>query len=173
MRLPDFRLETHLARWEFTAEHHLTASDAEAMSMRELLAFGTAAQRDAFENLWLGYTETWGAPDLREAIAATYDTISANQVLGFAGASEGIFAANNVLLDAESHAVVVTPTTRATNHCPQPSATPPAFRSIPTTAGRSTSTVSPPRSARIPNSSRSISRTTRRERSSIGSATTP
>ena len=44
-----------------------------------------------------------------EAIAATYDTISANQVLGFAGASEGIFAANNVLLDAESHAVVVTP----------------------------------------------------------------
>lgn len=77
--------------------------------MRELLAFGTAAQRDAFENLWLGYTETWGAPDLRETIAATYDTISANQVLGFAGASEGIFAANNVLLDAESHAVVVTP----------------------------------------------------------------
>ena len=109
MRLPDFRLETHFARWEFTAEHHLTASDAEAMSMRELLAFGTATQRDAFENLWLGYTETWGAPDLREAIAATYDTISANQVLGFAGASEGIFAANNVLLDAESHAVVVTP----------------------------------------------------------------
>ena len=50
MRLPDFRLETHFARWEFTAEHHLTASDAEAMSMRELLAFGTAAQRDAFEN---------------------------------------------------------------------------------------------------------------------------
>ena len=109
MRLPDFRLETHFARWEFTAEHHLTASDAEAMSMRELLAFGTATQRDAFENLWLGYTETWGAPDLREAIAATYDTISANQILGFAGASEGIFAANNVLLDAESHAVVVTP----------------------------------------------------------------
>ena len=101
MRLPDFRLETHFARWEFTAEHHLTASDAEAMSMRELLAFGTATQRDAFENLWLGYTETWGAPDLREAIAATYDTISANQILGFAGASEGIFAANNVLLDAE------------------------------------------------------------------------
>ena len=74
MRLPDFRLETHFARWEFTAEHHLTASDAEAMSMRELLAFGTAAQRDAFENLWLGYAETWGAPDLREAIAATYDS---------------------------------------------------------------------------------------------------
>ena len=31
-------------------------------------------------------------PGSPEAIAATYDTISANQVLGFAGASEGIFA---------------------------------------------------------------------------------
>ncbi|MEO0493810.1 MAG: aminotransferase class I/II-fold pyridoxal phosphate-dependent enzyme [Actinomycetota bacterium] len=109
MRLPDFRLETHFARWEFTAEHHLTASDAEAMTMRDLLALGTDEQRAAFDDLWLGYTETWGAPDLREAIAATHRSIDASQVLGFAGASEGIFAANSVLLDADSHAIVVTP----------------------------------------------------------------
>lgn len=107
--LPDFRLETHFSRWEFSAKYHLTASDAEAMSLRDLLSYATDEQRDEFENMWLGYTETWGAPDLREAIAQTFRTRTAGDVLGFAGASEGIFAANNVLLDESSHAVVVTP----------------------------------------------------------------
>lgn len=109
MQLPDFRLEKHFATWEFKAEYHLTASDAESMSLAELLAMATDEQRDAFDNMWLGYTETWGAPDLREAIAATHTTITTDQVLGFAGASEGIYAANNVILDADSHAIVVTP----------------------------------------------------------------
>ena len=109
MHLPEFRLETHFSRWEFKAEHHLTASDAEAMSMQELLAMGTDAQRAGFDDLWLGYTETWGAPELREAIAATHTDIRPDQVLGFAGASEGIFAANNVVLDRDAHAIVVTP----------------------------------------------------------------
>ena len=107
--LPDFRLEAHFSRWEFRAKYHLTASDAEAMPMRDLLAYATVEQREQFENMWLGYTETWGAPDLREAIAQTFRSRTADDVLGFAGASEGIFAANNVLLDASSHAVVVTP----------------------------------------------------------------
>ena len=108
MRLPDFRLERHFSDWEFKAKYHLTASDAESMSMAELLAMATEEQRDAFENMWLGYTETWGAPDLRETIATTYgDAISAENVLCFAGASEGIFAANSVILDADSHAIVV------------------------------------------------------------------
>ena len=109
MQLPDFRLETHFSKWEFKAEHHMTASDAEAMSMRDLLAMGTDGQRAEFEDFWLGYTETWGAPDLREAIATTHANITPDQVLGFAGASEGIFAANNAVLDSDSHAIVVTP----------------------------------------------------------------
>jgi len=107
--LPDFRLETHFSKWEFQAAHHLTASDAESMSMRELLAYATPAQRAEFDDFWLGYTETWGAPDLRAAIATTFESRHADDVLCFAGASEGIFAANNVLLDASSHAIVVTP----------------------------------------------------------------
>jgi len=109
MLLPEFRLETHFARWEFSARHHLTASDAESMSMADLLAMGTEQQRMDFEQLWLGYTETWGAPELRAAAAATYETVAPEQVLCFHGASEPLFAANNVLLDADSHAIVVTP----------------------------------------------------------------
>jgi aspartate/methionine/tyrosine aminotransferase len=87
----------------------MTASDAESMSVRELLALATAEEREEFEGLWLGYTDTLGAPDLREAIAATHENRVASDVLCFAGASEGIFAANAVILDKDSHAIVVTP----------------------------------------------------------------
>lgn len=107
--LPDFRLETHFSKWEFKARYHMTASDAEAMSMRDLLAMSTPAEREAFEGMWLGYTETFGAPDLREEIAKTYANQSVSDILCFAGASEGIFAANQVILDKDSHAIVVTP----------------------------------------------------------------
>ena len=107
--LPDFRLETHFAKWEFAAKHHMTASDAESMSLPELLALASDEDRAAFETMWLGYTETFGAPDLRSAIAATYARQSADTILCFAGASEGIFAANQVLLNPGDHAIVVTP----------------------------------------------------------------
>lgn len=107
--LPDFRLETHFAKWEFSARYHMTASDAEAMSLRDLLAMATPEEREEYDSMWLGYTETFGAPDLRATIAQTYADQPADNILCFAGASEGIFAANNVILDADSHAIVVTP----------------------------------------------------------------
>jgi len=107
--LPDFRLETHFSKWEFKARYHMTASDAESMALRELLHMATPEEREAFEGMWLGYTETFGDPDLRREIASTYDNQDAADVLCFAGASEGIFAANSVILDSDSHAIVVTP----------------------------------------------------------------
>jgi aspartate/methionine/tyrosine aminotransferase len=107
--LPDFRLETHFSKWEFKARYHMTASDAESMSLPDVLAMASPEDRAGFENMWLGYTETYGAPDLREAIAGTFMRQSADDILCFAGASEGIFAANTVLLEKDSHAIVVTP----------------------------------------------------------------
>lgn len=107
--LPDFNLETYFSKWEFKARYHMTASDAESLSMRELLAMATPEEREEFDGLWLGYTETFGAPDLRETIASTYEQRETADVLCFAGASEGIFAANTVILQKDSHAIVVTP----------------------------------------------------------------
>lgn len=107
--LPDFKLETYFSKWEFKAKYHMTASDAESLSLRELLAMATPEEREEFEGMWLGYTETFGAPDVREAIAALFSKRKASEILCFAGASEGIFAANSVLLDSDSHAIVVTP----------------------------------------------------------------
>ncbi len=43
--LPDFKLETHFSKWEFKARYHLTASDAESISMRDLLALATVEER--------------------------------------------------------------------------------------------------------------------------------
>ncbi|MEV0643872.1 pyridoxal phosphate-dependent aminotransferase [Phytomonospora sp. NPDC050363] len=117
-RLPEFRLETYFSRWEFTARHHLTASDAQSMSLRELLELADDADRDAFENLHLGYTETFGDPGLRAAIAEGYYDVGPDDVLCVAGAEEGLFLAMNVLLDAGDHAVVVTPNYQAAETVP-------------------------------------------------------
>ena len=59
-RLPDFRLETYFSRWEFAAKYHLTASDAQTLTIAELLALGSDEEREAFAALPLGYTPTWG-----------------------------------------------------------------------------------------------------------------
>ena len=99
--LPDFRLEKHFSQWEFKARYHLTASDAQSISLRDLLAMATPEEREDFEGMWLGYTETYGAPDLRQTISTLYVHRSADEILCFAGASEGIFAANTVLLDKD------------------------------------------------------------------------
>ncbi|OMH39238.1 aminotransferase class I/II-fold pyridoxal phosphate-dependent enzyme [Motiliproteus sp. MSK22-1] len=105
----NFALEVYLSCWEFSAQYHMTASDNESMSMADLLEMASEEDRNAFQQSWLGYTETWGAADLRAAIAATYNDIAAKNVLTFAGAGEGIYAAMNVLLSKDDHAIVITP----------------------------------------------------------------
>ena len=109
INLPDFRLETYFSKWEFKARYHMTASDAATISLGELLAMADPEERQEFEGMSLGYTETFGAPDLLEIISAAFTSRKASEILCFAGASEGIFAANMVILDKDSHAIVVTP----------------------------------------------------------------
>lgn len=116
--LPDFRLETYFSRWEFKARYNLCASDMESMSVRELQGLAGDDSPGLLDGLHLGYTETFGAPELRAAIATTYDNIGDENVLTFAGAEEGIFVAMQVLLSAGDHAIVVTPTTRPLKRCP-------------------------------------------------------
>jgi len=107
--LPDFALETYFSQWEFAAEHHLTASDAESMSLSALLALGDDADREAFDQLHLGYTPTWGTPRLRETVAATYTTVQTEDVLAFAGAGEAIFWAMQVFIEPGDHVIVNVP----------------------------------------------------------------
>lgn len=95
--MPPFRLESYFSRWEFAARHHLTASDAQTLTVSELLGYGTDDDRGQFDELALGYTPTWGTARLREAIAGTYQRCSPDDVLVFAGAEEAIFWSMQVL----------------------------------------------------------------------------
>jgi aspartate/methionine/tyrosine aminotransferase len=116
--LPDFRLETYFSKWEFAARYNLTASDAQTMSVAELLDLADDDGRARWESLHLGYTETFGLPALREAIADTYEEVTAPDVLCFTGAEEGIYLATQVLLGPGDHAVVVTPNYQAAETVP-------------------------------------------------------
>ena len=107
--LPPFRLEEYLGVWEFKARHHLTASDAESMTIHELLALGDDADREAFMSLPLSYVDTWGGAELREAIADTYERVDAEHILAFAGAEEALFWALQELVGPGDHAIVSVP----------------------------------------------------------------
>ena len=114
----NFELETYFSKWEFTARYHMTASDIESLSLKDLLGMASDDDREAFEKLWLGYTETWGAPGLRAQIAQTYDTMGPENVLCFAGAEEGVYAAMRVLLDKDDHVIVAVPNYQAAETVP-------------------------------------------------------
>ena len=114
----DFALEVSFSKWEFDVRYNMAASDAQSLSLTELLALATPTQRAAFENVGLGYIETFGTPDLRRAIAATYDTIDDQHVLCFAGTEEAIYVTARVLLEPGDHAVVFTPNDQAAETVP-------------------------------------------------------
>jgi len=117
-RLPDFKLETYFSKWEFSARYHMTASDAQSMTTAELLDMATPEQRQAHENLWLGYTETFGDPELRDIIAGLYRQMQRADILCFAGAEEGIYIAMHALLERGDHAIVVTPNYQSSETIP-------------------------------------------------------
>jgi len=105
----DFRLEAFFSRWEFTARFHLTASDAATFSLRELLALASPEDRSDWEEQRFGYIESRGTPKLRAAIASTYDNVTPDDVIAFAGAEEGLYCAMHALLEPGDHAIVLTP----------------------------------------------------------------
>jgi len=117
--LPDFRLEVHFSRWEFVARHNLTASDAQTMTVSELLALGSDEDRAAFDDLALGYVPTRGSDRLRAAIASTYATCGPEDVLAFAGAEEAMFWALQLLAEPGEHMVVTVPNYQALETVPR------------------------------------------------------
>ncbi len=108
MKLSTFRIEEYYSRHEFTAQFMLSSSDAESRPLGDILAFEPGA-RAQFDKLWLGYTESPGAPYLRQMIAKIYTTIEQNDVLVFSSAEEGIFVLYHALLGPGDHAIVETP----------------------------------------------------------------
>lgn len=90
-----------------------TASGMQSMSIRELVELSTGESGSDILDCWLDYAETRGSPDVREAIASTYESVSAADVICFAGAEEGLYACMRVLLGPDDHAICVTPNYQA------------------------------------------------------------
>lgn len=109
MRIPDLKIEYFFAAHEFTTPYVMCASDCEAFTLAEVLRMGDPECRKLWDRLTLGYTETWGHPLLREAIAAQYGGVTAEDTLIFSGAQDAIFCMMNGQLQAGDHVVVATP----------------------------------------------------------------
>ncbi|HVO41165.1 MAG TPA: aminotransferase class I/II-fold pyridoxal phosphate-dependent enzyme [Aggregatilineales bacterium] len=108
MKIAPFKLERFFAKYEFSAPYLLSSSDCEAVTVQEILDLEPDAA-DRFKQHWLGYTESEGSPELREAITTLYTTVRADDVLVCAGAEEAIFLFMNSVLDRGDHVIVHTP----------------------------------------------------------------
>jgi aspartate/methionine/tyrosine aminotransferase len=105
VNLTPFKLERYFAQYEFTAQYLLSSSDCESLAIRDLLALEPEAH-DAFERHWLGYTESQGAPSLRQEICRLYTTVEPQHVLVHSGAEEAIFVFMQAALQAGDHVIV-------------------------------------------------------------------
>jgi aspartate/methionine/tyrosine aminotransferase len=108
MQIKPFRIEEYFGKYEFTAKYLLSSSDAESRTIRELLDLEPGA-RERFLEHWCGYTESPGAPWLREVIAGVYKGVKPEHVLVMSAAEEGIFVLYHALAGASDHVIVETP----------------------------------------------------------------
>jgi aspartate/methionine/tyrosine aminotransferase len=108
MHITPFRIEEYMGKYEFAAKYLLSSSDAESRTIEEILALEPGA-RDAFLKHWCGYTESPGAPWLREVLAAIYKQIHPDQLVVVSAAEEAIFVFYQALLTPQDHAIVETP----------------------------------------------------------------
>jgi aspartate/methionine/tyrosine aminotransferase len=108
MQITPFRIEEYMGKYEFSAKYLLSSSDAESQTVGDLLSLESGAH-DAFLKHWCGYTESPGAPYLREVLATIYQQIHPDQIVVVAAAEEAIFLFYHALLTARDHVVVEAP----------------------------------------------------------------
>jgi aspartate/methionine/tyrosine aminotransferase len=119
MKLPAFKLEEFMKKYEFSTPYLLCSSEMEGWKMDEILALADPEGKALWENLSLGYTESPGLPLLREEIAPLYSNISPAQVLTFAGAEEGIYCALRTLIDPKGHVITINPCYQSLDTLPE------------------------------------------------------
>src|ERR1700747_3374451 len=108
MQITPFHIEEYMGKHEFSARYLLSSSDAESVAIEEILSLEPGAH-DAFLKHWCGYTESPGAPLLREVLATISTTIHADQLGVASGEEEAIFLFYHALLTPQDHAIVETP----------------------------------------------------------------
>jgi aspartate/methionine/tyrosine aminotransferase len=105
MYLSPFKLERYFAQYEFNVRYTLCSSDCESLEIKDLLALEPEAQ-ERFQSHWLGYTESLGAPSLRQEVSRIYTSIQPEEVLVHSGAEEAIFLFMHAALNQGDHVIV-------------------------------------------------------------------
>lgn len=108
MHIKPFRIEQYFGKYEFNAKYLLSSSDAESRTIQELLDLEPGAH-EGFLKHRCGYTESPGAPALREVISGMYRGCEPQDVLVLAATEEGIFVLYHALLSPGDHVIVETP----------------------------------------------------------------
>jgi aspartate/methionine/tyrosine aminotransferase len=107
--MTDTEITDFITRWHASIRHDLAASESETIALSDLLAMAEAEDAARWQGLRLGYGDPRGAAWLREAVADTYQTIAADDVVCFAGAQEALGCVLRALLRPGDHAVAVVP----------------------------------------------------------------
>ena len=108
MQIAPFATEHFYAKYEFNTPYQLCNSDCETITIDELLQMAGISLTDLGQ-LLLGYTESQGDPQLREAIATAYATAAADDVVMLATPVEGIYLAARAMLEPTDEVIVLTP----------------------------------------------------------------
>ena len=93
---PDFKIERYFARYEFNTPYLLCCSDAEALSMADLVAMADDESASLWTNLKLGYTESSGHPMLKLEVAKLHGVLPDDIVV--LTPQEGIYIAMKCLV---------------------------------------------------------------------------
>jgi aspartate/methionine/tyrosine aminotransferase len=108
MNVEDFKVERYFAKYEFTAKYLLSSSDCDGYSMNYVLTLASSTEKEQWDNLKLGYTETVGSEKLRQAIKQHYETIALDEVV-VSTPGEANFILMNILLQAGDHVICMSP----------------------------------------------------------------
>ena len=108
MKIPPFKTEHFFAQYEFSTPYQLCNSDCETTTIEELLKMADVSM-DELGHLSLGYTETLGHPQLREAIAESYTQANTDDVVMLATPVEGIYLVARAALNPGDEVIVLSP----------------------------------------------------------------
>ena len=108
MKIKDFAVERYFAKYEFTAKYMLSSSDCDGFSMKYVLNLASDDEKNDWEILKLGYTETLGSKSLRKAIQQHYQTIGLDEII-VSTPGEANFILMNILLEKGDHVICMSP----------------------------------------------------------------
>jgi aspartate/methionine/tyrosine aminotransferase len=105
VQIDPFKLERYFLDNESKGTLSLSSAICDPLKLKDLLAYAGLDSLETLYELSLGYTDSYGNPDLRKAIAALYGKLIQSDNLIEVLPTEGILVALNCLLEPGDHVI--------------------------------------------------------------------